>query len=186
MAGATVGAALAAVGAAVDTVAVGAGMAAVTVDAERGGRGKHTMKYTTIRVLALVLAASPLAAYGAGAATAPPQQTEQQAADQRIQTLQAALQITPPQMAQWNSFAGAMRDNAAATDALFRNRAAGAATMNALDNMKSYAAVARSYADNTQKLSDAFGTLYAALSDAQKQVADRLFRQQAEHQTTTK
>lgn len=195
MAGAAVGAALAADGAAgmvaagmvaVGTAAVGAGMAAVTVGAERGGKGKHTMRHTTIRVLALVLAASPLAAHGAGAATAPPQQTEQQAADQRIQTLQAALQITPPQMAQWNSFAAAMRDNAAATDALFRNRAAGAATMNALDNMKSYAAVARSYADNTQKLSDAFGTLYAALSDQQKQVADRLFRQQAEHQTATK
>ncbi len=144
------------------------------------------MKHTMIRVLTLMLAASPLAAHGAGAATTAPQQTEQQAADQRIQTLQAALQITPPQMAQWNSFAQAMRDNAAATDALFRNRAASAATMNALDNMKSYAAVARSYADNTQKLSDAFGTLYAALSDEQKQVADRLFRQQAEHQTARK
>ncbi len=147
------------------------------------------MKHTMIMALALApaLAAAPLAVSGAGAATAaPPEQTEQQAADQRIQTLQAALQIAPPQMAQWNSFAQAMRDNAAATDALFRNRAASAATMNAVDNMKSYAAVARSYADNTQKLSDAFGTLYAALSDQQKQVADRLFRQQAEHQTARK
>ena len=145
---------------------------------------KHTM------ILALALAAAPLANSRAALAAAPaastPEQAEQQAADQRIQTLQAALQIAPPQMAQWNSFAAAMRDNAAATDALFRNRAASAATMNALDNMKSYAAVARSYADNTQKLSDAFGTLYAALSDGQKQVAGRLFRQQAEHQAARK
>ncbi len=141
---------------------------------------KHTM------ILALALAVSPLAAPAAVSATATPEQTEQQAAEQRIQTLQAALQIAPPQMAQWTGFAQAMRDNAAATDALFRSRAASAATMNAVDNMKSYATVARSYADNTQKLSDAFGTLYAALSDQQKQVADRLFRQQAEHQTARK
>ena len=141
---------------------------------------KHTM------ILALALAVSPLAVPAAMSATAMPEQTEQQAAEQRIQTLQAALQIAPPQMAQWTSFAQAMRDNAAATDTLFRSRAANAATMNALDNMKSYAAVARSYADNTQKLSDAFASLYAALSDAQKQVADRLFRQQAEHQTARK
>ena len=141
---------------------------------------KHAM------ILALLLAALPVAGPAAGAATTTPEQAEQQAAEQRIQTLQAALQIAPPQMAQWTSFAQAMRDNATATDALFRSRAASAATMNAVDNMKSYAAVARSYADNTQKLSDAFGALYAALSDAQKQVADRLFRQQAEHQTVRK
>ncbi len=141
---------------------------------------KHMM------VLGLALALSPMAANVAAAAPPPAEQTEQQAAEQRIGTLQGALQIAPPQMAQWNGFAQAMRDNAAATDALFRSRAASAATMNAVDNMKSYAAVARAYADNTQKLSDAFGSLYAALSDQQKQVADRLFRQQAEHQTARK
>jgi hypothetical protein len=51
--------------------------------------------------------------------------------------------------------------------------------MNAVDNMKSYAIVARAYADNTQKLSDAFATLYGSLSDVQKRTADTLFRQQA-------
>ncbi len=156
-------------------------MAAAAVGAK--AKGKNTMKHTM--VLGLALALSPVVANVAAAAP-PAEQTEQQAAEQRIGTLQAALQIAPPQMAQWNGFAQAMRDNAAATDALFRNRAASAATMNAVDNMKSYAAVARAYADNTQKLSDAFGSLYVALSDQQKQVADRLFRQQAEHQTARK
>ena len=141
---------------------------------------KHMM------VLGLALAWSPMAANLAVAAPPPAEAAEQQAAEQRIGTLQAALQIAPPQMAQWTSFAQAMRDNAVATDGLFRSRAANAATMNAVDNMKSYAGVARAYADNTQKLSDAFGSLYAALSDQQKQVADRLFRQQAEHQTARK
>lgn len=127
-----------------------------------------------VMILALLLAA---AAPGAWAAAAPAA-GEQQAAEQRIQTLQGALQITPAQMPQWNSFTQAMRDNATATDGLFRDRAANAGTMNAVDNMKSYATVARAYADDTQKLSDAFQTLYGSLSDQQKQTADTMFRQQ--------
>ncbi len=127
-------------------------------------------------ILAACLALSPVLAGPSQAAAAP--QTEQQAADQRIQALQQQLQITTEQMPQWNSFAQAMRDNAAATDTLFRERATNTKTMNAVDNMKSYAAVARAYADNTEKLSNAFATLYATLSDHQKQIADTMFRQQ--------
>lgn len=133
----------------------------------------------TILTFGLLLAAAPLAAGTGLAATKAPAQTEQQAADQRIQTLQTALQITPAQMPQWNNFTQAMRDNANATDALFRDRATNAKTMNAVDNMKSYATVAHAYADNTQKLSDAFQTLYGSLTDPQKQTADAMFRQQA-------
>jgi periplasmic protein CpxP/Spy len=129
-------------------------------------------------LLALPFLALPVLP-AAAATTAAAPQSEQQAADARIQALQAALKITPAQTPQWNSFAQAMRDNAAATDALFRDRATNAKSMNAVDNMRSYAAVAHAYADNTQKLSDAFAALYASLSDAQKQAADTLFRQQA-------
>jgi len=130
-------------------------------------------------VLAAFLAAAPLLpGSGSAFAATPAPQTEQQAAEQRIQSLQQSLQITAEQMPQWNSFAQAMRDNANATDTLFRNRAASTKTMNATDNMKSYAAVAHAYADNTQKLSDAFDALYAVLSDRQKQIADTMFRQQ--------
>lgn len=135
----------------------------------------------TTMIAGLLLAALPAALLHpapALAASHAPAQTEAQAAEQRIQTLQSALQITPAQTPQWTAFAQAMRDNASSTDALFRQRAASAASMNAVDNMKSYAAVARAYADNTQKLSDAFQTLYGTLSDPQKQTADTLFRQQ--------
>ncbi len=127
-------------------------------------------------ILAACLALSPVLAGPSLAAAAP--KTEQQAADQRIQALQQQLQITTEQMPAWNSFAQAMRDNATATDTLFRERAANTKTMNAVDNMKSYATVARAYADNTEKLSDAFATLYGTLSDHQKQIADTMFRQQ--------
>jgi hypothetical protein len=79
----------------------------------------------------------------------------------------------------WSAFAEAMRDNAAATEALFARRAGAVATMNAVENMHSYAQIARAYADNTEHLATAFDGLYASLSDTQKQAADALFRQQA-------
>lgn len=146
----------------------------------RAGTETLTMMEKTMKnaiIVSLLLAISPLASPAIAASHAPVQ-TEAQAADQRIQTLQAGLQITPAQTPQWTSFTQAMRDNATATDALFRERATSAGTMSAADNMKSYATVARAYADNTQKLSDAFQTLYNTLSDPQKQAADTMFRQQ--------
>jgi len=103
----------------------------------------------------------------------------QAAVEQRIRALQSQLGITEAQMPLWNAFAQAMRDNAASTDALFVQRANSVASMSALDNMHSYAQIARAYADNTERLATAFDSLYASLTDTQKQAADTLFRQQA-------
>ena len=103
----------------------------------------------------------------------------QAAADARLRALQAQLHVTDAQMPQWNAFAQAMRDNATKTDELFRDRAKTVSTMTALDNMKSYAQIARAYADDTEALAQAFAPLYAALSDQQKQTIDTLFREQA-------
>ena len=83
--------------------------------------------------------------------------------DQRIKTLQSQLGITEAQMPLWSAFTQAMRDNAAATDALFAQRADAVATMSATDNMHSYAQIARAYADNTERLATAFDSLYASL-----------------------
>jgi len=103
----------------------------------------------------------------------------QKATEQRIQALKTQLGITPTQMPLWDAFAQAMRDNAASTDQLFQRRATSVSTMSAVDNMHSYAEIARDYANNTERLSTAFDSLYASLSDPQKQAADTLFRQQA-------
>lgn len=135
-------------------------------------------------------AAPPAPAAPAAAAPAPPTDAgpppaaapaastaTQKAVEQRIAALSAKLAITSAQQPDWNTFAQVMRDNAASTDTVFAQRAQSAATMNAVDNMKSYAAIARGYADNTQRLSDAFEVLYGKLSAEQKQTADVLFRQ---------
>ena len=112
-------------------------------------------------------------------ATPVPSATTQAAVDERIRALQSQLGITEAQMPLWNAFAQAMRDNAASTDALFTQRANAVASMTAVDNMHSYAQIARAYADNTERLATAFDSLYASLTDTQKQAADTLFRQQA-------
>ena len=109
-------------------------------------------------------------------------QTESQmqtATELRISGLQAQLAITPAQMPQWTAFAQVMRENAQTTDALFRQRAAGVQSMNAVENMQSYAQLSRAYGDGNEKLAAAFQASYAMLSDQQKQAADTLFRQQA-------
>ena len=108
-----------------------------------------------------------------------PSAATQAAVDQRIRTLQSQLGITEAQMPLWSAFAQAMRDNAASTDALFTQRAGAVAAMSATDNMHSYAQIARAYAENTEHLAAAFDSLYASLSETQKQAADTLFRQQA-------
>jgi periplasmic protein CpxP/Spy len=131
----------------------------------------------TLPRIAAPAAPSPAAAPPAGP-PAPSAET-QAAVDQRIRMLQSQLGITEAQMPLWSAFAQAMRENAAATDALFTQRAGAVATMNATENMHSYAAVARAYADNTDRLATAFDSLYASLSDTQKHAADALFRQQA-------
>jgi len=121
-------------------------------------------------------AASPSTAQPA---TPAPSATTQAAVDQRIRALQSQLGITDAQMPLWNAFAQAMRDNAASTDALFTQRANTVTSMSAVDNMHSYAQIARAYADNTERLASAFDSLYASLTDMQKQAADTLFRDQA-------
>ena len=132
--------------------------------------------------IALAQAAAPPAP--APAAAAPPaapalSAATQAAVDQRIRTLQSQLGITPAQMPLWSAFAEAMRGNAASTEALFAQRAGSVSAMSAPDNMHSYAQIARAYADDTERLATAFDSLYASLSDTQKQAADTLFRQQA-------
>jgi hypothetical protein len=107
-----------------------------------------------------------------------PAPTAAAAVEQRITSLKARLGITPDEQPLWDTFAQVMRDNTAATDALFTQRASDAKSMNAVDNMHSYAEIVRAYADSTEKLSAAFDNLYAGLSDTQKRTADTLFREQ--------
>jgi hypothetical protein len=127
--------------------------------------------------LLLSIASQPALAQGA---PTPPAVTTQSVVEQRIQTLKTQLAITPQQEQVWDAFAQKMRDNAAATDRLAQQRASAIASLNAVDNMRSYAHIAHDYAANADRLTAAFESLYAALSPAQKQTADTLLRQQSQ------
>jgi periplasmic protein CpxP/Spy len=141
------------------------------------GRALFAAALLLVPLAAAAQSAPPPPPAASTANPSPP--TAQAAADARLRALQAQLHITEAQMPQWNAFAQAMRDNATKTDALFRQRAKSVSSMTALDNMQSYAQIARAYADDTEALAQAFAPLYATLSDQQKQTIDTLFREEA-------
>ncbi|WP_333677537.1 Spy/CpxP family protein refolding chaperone [Dyella sp.] len=96
--------------------------------------------------------------------------------EQQINDLHEELGITDAESSQWNAYAQVMRDNAQNTGKALHERHQKMESMSADDSMKSYAQLAQLNADNMQKLSSAFTSLYAVLSPEQKQTADELFR----------
>ena len=101
--------------------------------------------------------------------------------EQHITQLHDELQITPAEQPQWDGFAQIMRDNAAKMDRVATRRGNRIAGMNASDSMQSYAELAQVHATNMQKLASGFQPLYASFPDAQKQVADTVFRNNGGH-----
>ncbi len=93
----------------------------------------------------------------------------------RIQRLHTQLQVTPEQEALWAPIAAAMQDNSKSIAAAMQARADKAATMNALDDIMTYEAVAAIHAAGLKRLADTFAPLYAAMSPAQQRNADMVF-----------
>jgi protein CpxP len=99
--------------------------------------------------------------------------------EQRIEDLHSKLQITAAQEPVWKKFAQTMRDNARKMDQTFEQRIGQMDSMNALDNMKSYARISREHAEDVQALLPPFQALYGKMSQSQKQTADQVFREDA-------
>jgi hypothetical protein len=94
----------------------------------------------------------------------------------RITQLQAALKITDAQKELWNTLTLVMRDNAKDMDALSKDRAENAKTMNAVERMKFHSQITDAHLKHLQKFIPPFETLYASMSDEQKKTADTLFK----------
>ena len=120
-------------------------------------------------------AASPAAPSQDEAPVLTPAQRTQRVED-HITQLHDELAITAAQQPHWDQFARVMRDNAANMAKIFDRRGARLDTMNAADNMQSFADVAVQHAQDIQRLATAFQSLYDSLSPGQKQTADTLFR----------
>ncbi|HEX3864115.1 MAG TPA: Spy/CpxP family protein refolding chaperone [Stellaceae bacterium] len=103
-----------------------------------------------------------------------------QRVEQRINELHTQLRITAAEQPQWDQFAAVMRDNARDMDGLLEQRGQQFASMNALQDMQSYEQLAEKHAEHLQKLTAAFETLYNQLPANQKQMADQVFRAQAQ------
>lgn len=108
------------------------------------------------------------------------QENLEQMAEQRINDLHGRLNITAKQQGVWDSFARVMRENARQLDQAYEQRAENFDSLDAVDNMRSYAKIEQMRARDVQKLVPAFQKVYAELTPAQKQEADTLFRNRAQ------
>ncbi|HTV45504.1 MAG TPA: Spy/CpxP family protein refolding chaperone [Stellaceae bacterium] len=153
-------------------------------------RPRHLASVAFIALLALPAAAMAQSPPPAGSATAAPPaataaspdtagQSAEQRVDSHITQLHRQLQITAAERPQWNRFAAVMRDNARDMDQAIMQRAQQYSTMNALQNMQSYAKLAEAHAERMQKLVPAFEQLYNAMPEQQKKLTDQVFRENA-------
>ena len=114
-------------------------------------------------------------------ATSPPAvaeatQTKAETVEERITNLHAALKITPDEDAKWNNVAHAMRENAAAMEKLVAEKTTHAPqNMTAVQDLKMYEKFAQAHVDGLKNLISSFETLYSAMPDAQKKLADDVF-----------
>ncbi|HVC18105.1 MAG TPA: Spy/CpxP family protein refolding chaperone [Rhodanobacter sp.] len=117
------------------------------------------------------------------AAAEPAAVGQRERVEQRIADMHATLHITASQEAQWDSFSQVMLDNAQAMDTAIGKNASTTTPRTAKEIMDTYARIAELHAQNVQKLSNAFDTLYAGLTADQKKAADEMFAMKAlEHQ----
>jgi 2-polyprenyl-6-methoxyphenol hydroxylase-like FAD-dependent oxidoreductase len=89
------------------------------------------------------------------------------------------LHITAAEDPAFNTFAQVMLDNAQAMDAISNANESDLSMRTAVQSLQQYATVTQQHAQNVQKLSAAFATLYASLSPAQQKMADEMFRNAA-------
>jgi periplasmic protein CpxP/Spy len=118
--------------------------------------------------------ASPLAGHPVSGKNA------EERVERRIKELHTQLRITPAEEPQWNQFAQVMRENARDMDQAFMQRAQQYPAMNAVQNMQSFEQIAEDHARRVEKLVPAFQSLYDAMPDQQKRLADQVFRANAE------
>ena len=150
------------------------------------------MKRSLLRTLAMTSVASvALAAGFTGSASAqtagtktdsgkPPAaaaatSTKPETVESRITALKAALKITPDQESKWEGVATAMRENAAAMDKLVKEKQGTMASLNAVDDLKTYQEFSQVRLDGLKNLISSFTTLYDTMPADQKKNADHVF-----------
>lgn len=116
----------------------------------------------------LPLAMSPAAAQN------PPAPQAGAPVEPRIRQLHQLLHITPAQEPDFRAFVSAMQGNEATMRTVIQQRPASANT-NAVESLRFEQRFFSAQAEGLQRLIGPFARLYAAMSPAQKQTANRLF-----------
>jgi len=120
----------------------------------------------------LAQAAAPKSEAGA-AATA----TKGETVEHRIASLHAALKITPDEDAKWNAVAQSMRENAANMEKIVADtRKTPPQNMTAVEDLQMYQKFSEAHVAGLKNLIASFSTLYSAMPDAQKKIADMVFQ----------
>jgi hypothetical protein len=95
---------------------------------------------------------------------------------QRIRTLHASLHITPAEEADWGGVAQVMRDNENRLQEMITAREAEPAHhVTAPEDLRTYEHFTQAHVEGLKALRTAFETLYTAMPDDQKMVADQVF-----------
>jgi periplasmic protein CpxP/Spy len=134
-------------------------------------------------VLGILALSAPLSPAAAGASGEPAShkaagQNPEATVEDHIAGLKQKLKITGAEEAQWDAVADVMRENAKDEQARIDQRNAGGEAT-AIDDLKSYVAMAQGHADGLKKMETAFEALYNVMPDDQKKNADQVF---AEHE----
>ena len=108
---------------------------------------------------------------------APSREAPRETVDQRIDSLHAALQITPDEESAWSNVAQTMRENDGAMKNLVAERKAlDPSSITAVDDLRWYERFAKAHVKGLRKLIVSFESLYNAMPGSQKGVADHVFR----------
>ncbi|MHB8743839.1 MAG: Spy/CpxP family protein refolding chaperone [Sulfuricaulis sp.] len=107
--------------------------------------------------------------------SAPPKAAVASHVEQHIKSLHDRLKITGAEEPQWTAVAQAMRDSAQTVGDLVHERREKAGAMNAVDDLRSYQAIAEAHAAGVAKLASAFTELYAVMPPDQQKNADAVF-----------
>ena len=124
----------------------------------------------------LLLSSSPsVAADAALAKTA--HQMKGETVEQRVADLHKSLGITADEETNWAAVAQVMRDNDAALKVLVAARTAeNRQKVSAVEDLNIYEKFAQAHVDGLKNLISSFQTLYAAMPDQQKLIADGVFQ----------
>jgi hypothetical protein len=144
----------------------------------------RTMVVTSVASIALAAGFSgPASAQTAGTrmdsgkppAAAAATSTRPETVEQRISALKTALKITPDQESKWEGVATAMRENAAAMDKLVQEKKGTMASLNAVEDLKTYQEFSQVRLDGMKNLISSFKTLYDSMPADQQKNADQVF-----------